>query len=492
MATIDIKLSQDAFNHQPTNIPSLLVDSIEQVTYASAGQYQSPVSWQLNGTNLVFTYADGATETYTGFVKDNPGADNGTATATGNEVFLKDGVSLHYNGKLNLQYTTTNGKLEVEASSRGLQVNDVGFSLLLPKTDPNYDTVNGNGTMQVKGALNFADTGAVTGTISQLIFKTEKMPSSTIDGNFRVTGNLLTDGIGQTHSNVSGTVTGYHQAFADGSHTDVSGLAVPAASGVAIDVNLLGNPANFGGADTFNIDLPAVLGKDYLAASGDGNDTLTIKGGGGRLNVDAGNGNDRITLAGDAHQVNGGAGLDTVVVQGARADVTVKSIDTLQQGPFGFTLKDKAGATSTLLYVERLVFNDATVALDIEGSAGQAYRLYQAAFNRTPDKGGLGFWINAMDNGTSLQSVAQGFTLTNEYKEAYGDSLSNRELVAKYYQNILHRAPEAAGLDFWSGVLDKKQASVAEVLAGISESAENKAGLIGVMGNGFEYTPFLG
>jgi hypothetical protein len=31
---------------------------------------------------------------------------------------------------------------------------------------------------------------------------------------------------------------------------------------------------------------------------------------------------------------------------------------------------------------------------------------------------------------------------------------------------------------------------MADVLAGLSESAENKAGLVGVIGNGFAYEPY--
>ena len=33
------------------------------------------------------------------------------------------------------------------------------------------------------------------------------------------------------------------------------------------------------------------------------------------------------------------------------------------------------------------------LALDINGTAGQVYRLYQAAFDRKPDLVGLGYWI---------------------------------------------------------------------------------------------------
>ena len=95
-----------------------------------------------------------------------------------------------------------------------------------------------------------------------------------------------------------------------------------------------------------------------------------------------------------------------------------------------------------------------------------------------------------MDHGQSLTNVAKGFVDSDEYRKAYGGVASNRELVTKFYENILHRTPDAGGLDFWAGVLDNKAAGTADVLAAISESSENKAGLVGVIGNGFEYTPY--
>ena len=51
----------------------------------------------------------------------------------------------------------------------------------------------------------------------------------------------------------------------------------------------------------------------------------------------------------------------------------------------------------TLVSVERLVFSDVTVALDLDGVGGQAYRIYKAAFDREPDSGGLGYWIAQME-----------------------------------------------------------------------------------------------
>jgi hypothetical protein len=193
-------------------------------------------------------------------------------------------------------------------------------------------------------------------------------------------------------------------------------------------------------------------------------------------NINGGSGNDSI---------NGGNGTDTAVFSGNRGDHTITKTTT------GFTVSSAADGTDTLTNVERLKFGDATLALDISGTDGQAYRVYQAAFNRTPDSGGLGFWINSMDNGKPLSEVAAGFVASAEFKAVYGANPTNAQIVAKLYDNVLHRPGETAGVNFWIGELDSHRRSVAEVLAGFSESAENQAGLIGVIGNGFTYTPFI-
>ena len=148
------------------------------------------------------------------------------------------------------------------------------------------------------------------------------------------------------------------------------------------------------------------------------------------------------------------------------------------------------GEVDTLTDVERLKFADTAIALDTSGVGGQAYRVYKAAFNRTPDLGGLGFWISVMDGGASLKAVAGGFVGSAEFKSVYGASPTNAQIVTRLYDNVLHRPGETGGYNFWLGVLDRRDGTVADVLAEFSESPENQAALIGVIGNGFPYTPY--
>jgi hypothetical protein len=194
---------------------------------------------------------------------------------------------------------------------------------------------------------------------------------------------------------------------------------------------------------------------------------------------------DTLHGAANSGKIDGGAGLDTVVYQGAYSGYTVL------HSAGGFSVGKGAAATAdTLVNIERIKFADATVALDIDGVGGQAYRIFQAAFDRAPDSVGLGFWIAAMDKGASLASVAQGFVDSKEFTDMYGAAPTNADLVGKFYEHVLHRAPEKAGYDFWLGVLDNHSATAVDVLVGISESAENHAGLAAVIGNGFAYTPY--
>lgn len=194
-------------------------------------------------------------------------------------------------------------------------------------------------------------------------------------------------------------------------------------------------------------------------------------------------GTDKLAAPSGTAKLDGMGGLDTVVFGGKASAYTISKSgsDFLVQASGG-------SASTTLSNVERVQFSDKTVALDIDGNAGEAYRLYQAAFDRTPDKVGLGFWINALDKGTDLASVAHGFIGSSEFASLYGANANDNQFVAALYQNVLHRTPDAGGTDFWLNALH--QANRADVLVAFSESAENQAQVIGSIQHGIEFTPW--
>ena len=199
-----------------------------------------------------------------------------------------------------------------------------------------------------------------------------------------------------------------------------------------------------------------------------------------------GSGNDLLSGIGTNVRLSGGDGIDTVVYGSSWGSYTISvgaaEAKVLYRG--GGTV----GTGDILTGVERLQFSDRNIALDVDGHGGQAYRMYQAAFNRAPDKAGLGFWMSHLDNGMALQSVANAFLESAEFQARYG-ALGNEAFVNSLYTNVLHRAGEAAGVAHWVGKLEQGTAR-AEVLMGFSESGENVAEILKVIGNGFEYTPY--
>jgi hypothetical protein len=215
---------------------------------------------------------------------------------------------------------------------------------------------------------------------------------------------------------------------------------------------------------------------------GPGNDALTGAAGADWLRGDAGR--DLLSGLGGGDRIDGGADLDTARFSGARGQYTVVGDAS------ALMVIDNGGqdGIDNLIAVERLQFTDRNLAFDIDGNAGQAYRLYQAAFDRVPDIAGLSFWIDAIDDGAALLQVAEAFIGSPEFQGKYGANPSNEAFIALLYQNVLDRLPDQAGYDFWLDAFSRGL-SRAGALVEFSESAENQADLIGVLQQGIEYLP---
>jgi hypothetical protein len=164
----------------------------------------------------------------------------------------------------------------------------------------------------------------------------------------------------------------------------------------------------------------------------------------------------------------------------------------INMGANGFTIADKNGANGSdqLVNVERAVFGDTAVALDIDGAAGMAFRLYQAVFDRAPDPDGLGYWLDALDGGAALHAVAQSFVDSNEFKSMYGAQPDNLSFLTALYKFALHREPDAAGLAWWNDAIQAGRIGKVDVLIQFSESVENQAQVIGSEQHGIQYTPW--
>jgi hypothetical protein len=500
MANIDIKLTQSVVDlSHSINLKNgvstkgslvELFDSYATLTYDVLKAYPEYSSYSWVGSTLTFNFADGATKVYKGVVKADVNALKGAATATSFE-FHKDGaINLTESGSLNLLYdqVTTNGVTALTLNPNGSTTNAATLASLFSPSSASYNANYGNISRVFNGAIVTDALGNISGNITKVTTTAEKfVTSSVIEGNFQVSGNSLTMGQGLSSSTVSGNMTGYKVEYVDGSYQRITNGSTSITSALVIDEKLFADATRFTGNDVINIDLPSTTYYDFLMASGLGNDQISIKGGGGRLNVNAGDGNDVITVGSGSHTIDGGAGSDLGIFASSLKGYLVSKVAA------GYQVKAATGTDVDIFSnVERLHFSDNYIGFDLAGIAGQAFRLYQAAFDRKPDLTGLGYWINDMDKGSSLTTVAAGFMQSPEFQQLYGTNPSTTTLLTNFYKNILHRAPDQAGFDYWANELNTGKTTPAAALASFCEDVENQALVIGSIQNGIEYTPWLG
>lgn len=198
---------------------------------------------------------------------------------------------------------------------------------------------------------------------------------------------------------------------------------------------------------------------------------------------------DKLTATAGNNAIDGQDGIDTVVYAGARANYTVAK----ETWGFGVTDKVGTGGHDAVINVERLQFSDGAVALDISGSAGEAFRLYQAALDRPAESAGLGFWIYQLDHGLTLDDMVQDIIKNQpEFTQKYGTNPTDAQFVNLLYANVLHRTPDAAGYDFWVKALASHDTTQVGIVKFFSESPENQAQVIGSIQDGIAYTPWGG
>lgn len=267
-----------------------------------------------------------------------------------------------------------------------------------------------------------------------------------------------------------------------------SNFRVTSTSGNLVTTNLLELINNNGGNQ--NVDIAGYQGI-VVATPGVNVTGLTVNNylgtfGGGSYTFGAGN--QKLFLMGPNSNITGGGGIDTVRFLG----VGQGGVNITQQGNEVQIWSDWLDTGSGVTYmhnVARAQFDDGSVAFDTGAgqNAGQVFRLYEAAFHRAGDQQGIGYWLNQIDNGTSLNTIANQFLSSQEFINLYGSSPSNNQFITALYNNVLGRAPDAAGLNYWlSTGLNK-----AQLLIEFAESPEGVAHVSGQMAQGVQYQQWV-
>lgn len=180
-------------------------------------------------------------------------------------------------------------------------------------------------------------------------------------------------------------------------------------------------------------------GDRLSGTSGDDN----IAAGGGDDDVFGGQGNDRI---------DGGSGYNTAFFVSTSSSYRV-TVGTQ------VTVRDKVGSdgTDTLTSIQSLKFFDqkvdvvslAALATTPHDKIDSLTEVYIATFNRAPDTLGLAYWTARLTGGMSLDDIAANFFTQPETIAKYPAGTTTGSFVTAVYGNVLGRAPDALGFDYW-------------------------------------------
>jgi len=214
---------------------------------------------------------------------------------------------------------------------------------------------------------------------------------------------------------------------------------------------------------------------DDVLLGGGGNDIIGSAGGDDLL--DGGLGNDILAGGIGNDRLAGGAGNN--VLQGGRSTQGAWEFYLTAGGALTArheTALFAPGQTERLTLAE---LNASATDLAFLGAdkpmLSSISLLYHAALGRAPDLGGLAYWAQ---DGVTLGTVAARVLASPEWLAASGSALSDAGFIEAVYDNAFGRTPDGGGLTYWLGQLTGSATapaiSRADVLVAIAQSAEHE------------------
>lgn len=234
------------------------------------------------------------------------------------------------------------------------------------------------------------------------------------------------------------------------------------------------------------------------ATGGLGNDTLrnvedavgsvfgdTLSGTGGNNVLEGSDGNDTLVSTAGDDTLDGGLGIDTAVYALARGAYTLQ-MAAPGVGSAPTIEKPNAAGRDLLPGVERLRFADTSLALDIQGHAGQTAKLLGAVFGApsVANREYVGIGLSLLDGGMSYEALA-AVAMTAAGRSAAAD------VVALLWTNLVGVPPTAAEAAPFVALLGSGGMSVGALTVAAAEHALNAANinLVGLAQTGIAFTP---
>lgn len=213
----------------------------------------------------------------------------------------------------------------------------------------------------------------------------------------------------------------------------------------------------------------------------------TINGFDGDDALTGASGNDIFVIASGNDVVDGVTGNDTLVIDTALANLSFSGTVS------NFTIS-YGTATITALNIDFVATKEGIFTITASGGSMMSPKMsaaqesislvYNAGLDRKIDPSGLTFWSDTLNNGGTLNELANNIINADEFAKLFGNpqGMDDMTFVQVLYKNVLDREGEAGGLNYWLNTLAGGTNTRADVLVDFSLSAENRA----AVGNGVE------
>jgi hypothetical protein len=98
---------------------------------------------------------------------------------------------------------------------------------------------------------------------------------------------------------------------------------------------------------------------------------------------------------------------------------------------------------------------------------------YLAYYGRPADPAGLAYWSQALaQNNGDFSAIVDAFSTSTEATDRFG-SATPADRIADVYQQLFNRAPDQAGLDYWTKAIDSGTVSIADAAIQIMNGAQD-------------------
>lgn len=182
--------------------------------------------------------------------------------------------------------------------------------------------------------------------------------------------------------------------------------------------------------------------------------------------------NDVIQQTSSKEVIVGYAGIDTVVYPVSKSEFEKSSSGYIVQG-------------DTLIEIERIQFEEISIAIDLDGNSGYAAKALGAflgADSLTPEN--VGVVLNLLDGGLSYEGL-----LSEANTAIFGSDPAGSDMVGHFYMNLFgEQAPEEI-LNTYGSLIDNGELSAVDLAKSVADSDANieNINLIGLSSTGIEF-----